>query len=193
MYRPKNSPPKEATITAAEIMTREVKTIPPGATLREAAQLLYLHGIGGAPVVVPETGVMVGILSESDLLNTAKKRAALPHVAAFGLFLPPEDALRRIYEDGATLLVEEVMSRRIVSVSPDSTLKEVGDILIQQKINRVPVVTDTGELVGIITRHDLLRGVFHLAGADTGADGGSTPAATGVESGDGVGGLPSST
>ena len=149
--------------TAAEVMTEDVKAISADITLREAAQILYLHNIGGAPVTDPETGKLVGIISESDLLNAAKKRAAMPHIAAFGLFLAPEESIQRIYEDGATLLVEEVMTRRVVSIAPDAPLSEVGDLLIKQKINRVPVVDTEGRLVGIITRHDLLRGLFHLS------------------------------
>jgi CBS domain-containing protein len=148
-------------LTAADVMTGNVQTVPADATLREAAQLLHQHDIGGAPVLDPNTGQIVGMLSEADLLNVAKKRAALPHIAAFGLFLAPEESLRRIYEDGATLLVEEVMTRRVISVNLDTPIAEVGDLLLQQKINRVPVLND-GKLVGIVTRHDLLRGVFRL-------------------------------
>lgn len=148
--------------TAAQVMTSGVKTVTTDATLRDAAQVLHDNNIGGAPVIDPETGKMVGIISESDLLNTAKKRAALPHIAAFGLFLAPEESLRRIYEDGAKLLVEEVMTRRVISVSPETSLKEVGDILVRGKINRVPVIDAEDRLLGIITRHDLLRSVFHF-------------------------------
>jgi len=153
------APMKE--MTAADVMVTDVKTIPKDATLREAAQMLHLHNIGGAPVIDPTTGHMVGILSESDLLNAAKKRAALPHIAAFGLFLAPEDTVRRIYEDGATLLVEEIMTRHVITVTPDTPLQEIGDLFVKKKINRVPVVEDI-DVIGIITRHDLLRGLFHL-------------------------------
>lgn len=152
--------------TARDIMTRDVKTIPAEATLREAAELLSLYHISGAPVV-DAAGNVVGILSESDLLSEARKRAALPSIAAFGLFRPVVDALQRIYHDGATLLVEEVMTRKVENIGPETSLHEIGDILARRRINRLPVVDDDGKLLGIITREDLLKAIFHLDEATT--------------------------
>ena len=74
--------------TAGEVMTRDVIVLTPEMTLREAAELLATKAISGAPVV-DEDGKVVGMLSESDLISEAKKRAALPRVAAFGFFMAP--------------------------------------------------------------------------------------------------------
>ena len=124
--------------------------------------MLTIHNISGAPVV-DETGKVLGIISESDLLNAAKKRAAMPHVAAFGVFLAPEETLDRVYKEGMTLLAEEVMSKRIISVPPDISLAEAGNLMLRHKINRVPVLDEaTGDLLGIVTREDILRGMFHI-------------------------------
>jgi CBS domain-containing protein len=147
--------------TAADIMTRDVKTIPAEATLQEVATLLTTHDISGAPVV-DDNGKVIGIISESDLISEAKKRSALPHIAAFGVFLVPEETLERVYHGGATLLAEEVMSRKIVSVSPDTKVQNIATIMVQEKVNRVPVMNEDNELLGIITRHDLLRGLYDL-------------------------------
>src|SRR4051812_33131822 len=103
-----------STKTAADIMTRDVKTVPADATLQEAAALLMTHNISGAPVV-DANGKMVGIVSEADLLSEARRRSALPHIAPFGLFVVPVEALERIYHNGATLLVEEVMTRNVLT------------------------------------------------------------------------------
>jgi CBS domain-containing protein len=147
-----------STQTAADVMTREVKTIPSDATLQDVAALLTAHGISGAPVV-DEEGNMIGIISESDLLSEAKRRAALPHVAPFGLFIVPTEALARIYHHGATLLASEVMTKNVTTVPEDMPISRVADLMVNEKINRVPVVRD-GKLVGILTRHDVLRGLF---------------------------------
>lgn len=151
--------------TAAEIMTREVKTIPAEATLREAAEMLSLFDISGAPVV-DETGKVVGMLSESDLLSEAKKRAALPRLAAFGVFLAPEESLQRIYRDGATLLVREIMTSHVQTISPETSVDEAADILLRRKINRLPVVDDQNRLLGIVTREDILRAIFGISDPD---------------------------
>lgn len=147
--------------TVGEIMTREVKTISPTATLREAAETLALSGFSGAPVVDGD-GCVIGVITESDLMNEAKKRTALPHIGAFGLFLAPEDALRRIYHDGADLLVEEVMTKSVESVTGDASLREVTDLMTKKRINRIPVVDFEGKLVGLVTREDILRALFDL-------------------------------
>lgn len=151
----------ESEKTAANIMTQQVLTIPADATLQEVATLLTTHNISGAPVV-DDSGRIIGIISESDLISEAKKRSALPHVAAFGVFMVPEDALARIYHGGATLLAEEVMSKRVLSVTPETPIHNVAILLMEEKVNRVPVIDQDGDLVGIITRHDLLRGLFNL-------------------------------
>lgn len=147
--------------TARDIMTSDVKTIPADATLQQAAELLAHHQISGAPVV-DAAGAVVGMLSESDLLSEARKRAALPSIAAFGLFRPVVDALQRIYHDGASLLVEEVMTRKVETVAPETSLHEIGEILARRRINRLPVVDSDGKLLGIVTREDLLKSIFHL-------------------------------
>lgn len=147
--------------TASEIMQTEVRTLSTEATLREAAELLGLWNVSGAPVV-DEQGALVGVVSESDLLSEARKRAAIPRTAAFGVFLPVEDALRRIYHEGATLLVGEVMSTKLATASPDTPLDELGRMLVNRRINRIPVVDDAEKLVGIVTREDVLKALFGL-------------------------------
>lgn len=148
-------------VTAQQVMSTNVKTVPTDAILRAAARLLH-DNIGGAPVIDPVTGRRVGIISESDLLNTVKTQAALPHIGFVRPVLASEESLKRIYEDGAKLLVEEVMTRRVTSVTPGTPIRKVGDILVREKINRVPVVDAEQRLVGIITRHDLLRTLFRF-------------------------------
>lgn len=152
---------KHESTTAGDIMMRDVKTIPHDATLRDAAALLTTYNISGAPVV-DDDGKIVGIVSESDLLNEARKQAGLPHIAAFGVFFAPEDSLKRIYHGGASLLAEEVMSKKVITVTEDTSVKELGDLMLRRKINRIPVVSEEGTLVGIVTREDVLRSIFDL-------------------------------
>jgi len=147
--------------TASEIMHTEVRTLAPETTLREAAELLGIWQVSGAPVV-DSNGKLVGVVSESDMLSEARKRAALPRTAAFGVFLPVEDALKRIYHDGATLLVGEVMSTNVVTATPATSVEELGRTLVQRRINRIPVVDDNGQLAGIVTREDVLKALFGL-------------------------------
>ena len=148
--------------TLAEIMTRDVVTVSDEATLREAAAILTERQISGAPVVNSE-GALVGILSESDLLNEVKKREALPRVTAFGLFIAPEATVRRLYHEGADLAVRTVMTTSVISASEEMSVQEASRLLLNKKINRLPVVNTEGALVGIVTREDILKAVFALS------------------------------
>jgi CBS domain-containing protein len=147
--------------TVADVMTRDVMTVPAEATLREVATLLTTKNVSGAPVV-DENGKMVGIISESDLLSEARKRSGLPQMAAFGVFILPQETLERIYQNGATLIASDVMTKKIITVPPEMPIAQVGDLMVKSKINRIPVVNDADELVGIITREDVLQSLFGL-------------------------------
>jgi CBS domain-containing protein len=149
------------TKTAGEVMTREVKTLAPEMTLREAAELLAHHSISGAPVVDGE-GHVVGMLSESDLISEAKKKAALPRVAAFGLFLAPIESLEHIYHEGELLLVSEIMRKPVRTALESESMATLGDIMLKNKVNRIPIVSPEGVLVGLVSRADVMRAIFHL-------------------------------
>ena len=142
-------------LTARDVMTKDVVTIPETASLREAAHILVEHRISGAPVV-DESGNVVGMLSEADILDEKKREAALPRVALFGVSIVPEDSLRRAYEEGMSLQVKDVMTKRVISVEEDTPLKEIARLMVRHKVNRFPVVKER-KLVGIVARDDILR------------------------------------
>lgn len=147
--------------TISQLMTRDVVELTPETTVREAAALLTEHQVSGAPVVDAD-GRVLGIVSESDLLSEARRRAALPRSAAFGLFLVSEETLLRLYHAGADLPVREVMSSRLISVTESTPATEAARLLVNEGVNRLPVLDADGKLVGIVTRADLLKAVFSL-------------------------------
>jgi CBS domain-containing protein len=155
---------KTETVTVGDIMIRDVTTIPHDATLRDVAALLTAKNISGAPVV-DDAGKMVGIISESDLLSEARRRAGLPHMAAFGVFVLHQETLERIYHNGATLLASEVMTKNVVTVTANLSISKAGDLMVKSKVNRVPVVDDDENLIGIVTREDVLKALFHVGEA----------------------------
>jgi len=139
-------------------MTCDVKTVPAGATLREVAEILISHNISGAPVVDDE-GRLVGIISESDLLDERKRQSAIPRMALFGLFIVPEKLLKEAYQEGQTLHVRDVMSRNVLTATEDTPLEHLADLMVRRRINRIPIVRE-GDLIGIVTREDVLRGLW---------------------------------
>ena len=117
--------------TAKDIMTTKVVTVKPSTSIEDAACLLVRRKISGVPVVDEKDKTkVVGILTEADLL-------AAPSGAK---------------------TVADVMKKRVVSVSPDTSVDEIAEILVKKKIKRVPVI-DAGKLVGIVSRIDVLRAI----------------------------------
>ncbi|MEU7692586.1 CBS domain-containing protein [Microbispora hainanensis] len=131
-----------------EIMTTPVVTVPRTWTIKQAVRLLYEKDITAAPVV-DENGRMVGIVSEMDLLRGeygANPRAFLRPEA------PPTSR--------PPALVEEVMTPHVRTVAEDADTMEVVELMITTGVKSVPVVHD-GELVGIVSRRDLMGLLAH--------------------------------
>lgn len=111
-------------VTAGQVMSTPVITVVPRTPIREIADALTRHRISAVPVV-DDAGVVLGVVSEYDLL--AKSGA----VAA------------------------EVMSTAVISVSADTSIADVRQLLVERRIRRVPVLA-AGRLVGIVSRGDVV-------------------------------------
>ncbi|HEV2438550.1 MAG TPA: CBS domain-containing protein [bacterium] len=140
---------------ARELMSTPVVTIRRGASLKELAELMVAHSISGVPVV-DRDGVLLGVVSESDVMQkiegaiAAETDAVLPRlltVLATALDGSPKAAARS---------VADLMTTRVVSAGPDATVQELVHLMITYFVNRVPIV-ETGRVVGIVTRADILR------------------------------------
>ncbi|MTI95705.1 MAG: CBS domain-containing protein [Firmicutes bacterium] len=144
----------------ADVMTREVITISPEQTLEEAARMLVETGVSGIPVVEDEK--VVGMLSERDLLEARSEPRPPRYLELLGgiIYLDSTREFSRQLEKMTATSVAQLMSRDVVSLSPDNSLDEAAKIIIDRGINRVPVVDGEKKLVGIITRTDVLRGIM---------------------------------
>ena len=145
-------------------MTKPVLTVAPETTVKDAAALLAEKNISGLPVVDGQK--VIGIFSEADVLRslkTTKKdmRLIYPSVSSLGIAFQEEVTQREIleaYEEIGNMPVRDVMSKNVVTVSPELTVNEAIVKMVQRGINRLPVV-DKNSLVGIITRADVIRGL----------------------------------
>lgn len=143
----------------ADIMTQPVISLHPSARVGEAIQVMLDHRISGVPVV-NESGQLVGIVSEGDLLRrvetgTEKRR---PRWLEF-LSSPGRLATEYVHTHGR--LVDEIMTRDVVSTAESSPIDEVVDLMERRRIKRVPVVRE-GKVVGIVTRANLMQAVATL-------------------------------
>jgi CBS domain-containing protein len=145
---------------AFEIMTLGVVTVRPEASLREAVSLMLEYGISGLPVV-DGLGRLVGIVTEGDFLHRAETGTERHRPRWLELILGP-GRLANEYVRSHARRVEDIMTREVVTVSRDTPLEEVVNILEHRRIKRVPV-TKNDKLVGIISRANLVQALARLA------------------------------
>jgi CBS-domain-containing membrane protein len=148
---------------ALDVMTREVVSIAPDASVLEAVRLMLQHRISGLPVV-DAAGKLQGILTEGDFLRrtetgTARKRSR------FVEFLLGPGRLAQDYAHASGRKVGEVMTPDVYTVTEDAPLEQVVHLMERHRIKRLPVVRD-GKVIGIITRANLMRAVANFALAE---------------------------
>jgi len=139
---------------AADVMVSNVITVGVDATIAEVADTLLRHHISGVPVV-GEKGELVGIVSEGDLLRRPET-GTLRRPSWWLAFLSSERAFAAEYIKSHSRKVANVMTRRVISATPDTSLGEIAAMLERNRIKRVPVL-DGGKLVGIVTRANVLQ------------------------------------
>ena len=135
---------KEGFVT--DIMMGSPVTLKPEDTLDLANDIISLGRIRHIPVV--DAGRLVGLLSERDLMG-----AAASHV--FRLKQKSKSALLK------SVLIRDVMKKRVVTVSPETSIKDAAHLMADKKIGCVPVVIN-GAIVGLVTTTDILRYVERL-------------------------------
>ena len=152
-------------ITAADIMTKDVKTVRPDASVAEVARLLTESGISAVPVCNAE-GEVLGMLSEGDLLSPvgqehATRRAWWLNLLAEGTELAPS-FLECISVENQR--AHALMVGPPITASPDATVPELADLLVRHRIKRLPILQN-GKLVGIVSRADLVRAMVRTPDA----------------------------
>ena len=142
-------------LCARDIMTRDVVTARKGTSIEEAMRLMAKHEVSGLPVVDTE-GCLVGIVSESDVLLKGLYAPTDLHANPPGLFAPQPDGVDEAYRRAQSVCVEEAMTRRVVAFMENSLVVDIARAMIEQAINRVPIV-DGCKILGIVSRRDVIR------------------------------------
>lgn len=144
---------------AADIMSSRVVTIAEGATVNEAAELMLKHRISGLPVV-DCSGKLVGIISEGDLLRRVEVGTERTQ-PWWRELLRSRRRLAAQYVKSHAHTVRDIMTRNVITAAPDTPISEIARLLETQTIKRVPI-TDGDELVGIVSRANVIQGVAGL-------------------------------
>jgi len=148
-------------LLAKDIMTKKVITINKDASIEELSELLIDNNISGAPVVDNE-GEVVGIATEGDIIV---KDANLHFPRYFKLldsiiYLESLTEFKNNLKKHFAIKVSEIMTSEIVSCTAQTTIDDVANMMVENKINRIPVLTEDKKLEGIITRADIVRSMI---------------------------------
>ena len=144
-------------LKAKDIMTKDVITVSPEAEIVYATKLLLENRINGVPVT-NETGKLVGILCQSDLIAQQKK-LPVPSFFSFldGLItLTSMKHFEKEVQKIAAITVAQAMTPNPVTVRPDTDIEAVAALMVDNNFHTIPVV-DEGELVGIVGKEDILK------------------------------------
>lgn len=140
-----------------DIMVKKVITIQKDASVEELSELLVKNRISGVPVIDSD-GKLVGIATEGDLII---KDSDLHFPRYFKLldsiiYLESLNKFKKSLKKFLGTKVEDVMTAEIKTVKEETPVGEAANIMIKYNINRVPVLDSKDELVGIVTRADIV-------------------------------------
>jgi CBS domain-containing protein len=148
-----------------EIMTKNLIKLTPEMEIREALKLLVENNIAGAPVTVGSK--LVGIVTMRDILryldSEYKKQGWVLVPTPFEIIeIPraqelPYEKITEIYDRIGGIKVSDILQKKIYTIGPEDTIEDAIQLLVRWKINRLPVIDKNGDLVGIVTRSDLLK------------------------------------
>lgn len=143
-----------------DIMSKEVISLKPDTTVKEALKSLFQLRISGLPVIENER--LVGMFTEKDILQYI-----LPsYIEKIGSFVYTEESkvIKRKLMELATLKVADLMRKEVVTVEENASIDEVARIMLTQKIRRIPVLNKDGKVVGIIAREDIVKALIKSVG-----------------------------
>jgi CBS domain-containing protein len=141
---------------ARDVMVAPVITVKPSTTVKEVAELFLEKRISAAPVIDSQEK-LVGIVSEGDLLHRVEAGTERHRSWWLEGFIG-NDTLATEYVKAHGRKVSDVMTRKVITASPQTPLHEVATLMEKNAIKRVPIL-ENGQLVGIVSRANLIQAV----------------------------------
>ncbi len=140
-----------------DFMKKDVVSVKKGENIKNVFKVMDKHGILGLPVVSEDKGV-IGVVTETDLLahfTTLETPLAISILGSL-IYVDPQKWSDNL-KDQCAELVEDVMSPKVYTIIEDQTLQEAIELMAKKEVSRLPVVNKKGELVGIISRKDIVH------------------------------------
>jgi len=147
-----------ADLTAKEVMNKKVITIKKDASIEELSELLINNKISGVPVL-DENSSLAGIVSEADIIvqNSDLHFPRYFKLLDAIIYLESLNKFKRSLQKHLATKVEDIMTVKVKTVGEDTPINEIADIMLDNRVNRLPVMDKNDKLVGIITRADIVK------------------------------------
>jgi CBS-domain-containing membrane protein len=144
-------------LTAGDVMTKDVITVTKDISIRALAELFARHRISSAPVV-DDSGELIGIVTESDLIEQDKSLHIPTVISLFDwvIYLESNKKFEKELKKMTGQTVGDIYTREVEAATPATPVSELADIMSTRKIHAVPVV-EGHKVVGIVARIDLIR------------------------------------
>ena len=131
-----------------EHMSSPALTISPETSFQDALKLMHERKIRRLPIV-DRDGVLVGLVSERDLLHAAPSPATSLSIWELNYLL-------------WRLQVKDLMTKNVLTVTPDTPLQDAASVMIEKKIGGLPVVDEEKRVIGIITETDIFKALVEI-------------------------------
>lgn len=154
-------------LTVRAVMRREVPIAAPDTSIAELARLMVEHRVPGVPVI--ENGELVGIVTEADLIqreaniDAPSTFAFLDAIIEVDAGAPFDEELRRVLATSA----QQLMTSPVISIRDVGTVSELATLMLQHRINPVPVVDENRQIVGLATRTGIVELIARLESTDS--------------------------
>jgi len=139
-------------VKAEDIMTKQVIAVTPDTLLTETARKMASANISGVPVIDTDQTV-VGIISEKDFLKKMAAETSGSFMGVIAQCLANRGCLAMPIRGKSA---KDIMTSPVITATPEATISELSKKLADNRINRIPVVTKQGGLVGIVSRGDIV-------------------------------------
>lgn len=140
-----------------DIMQTDVITTGPEATIKEIAKILVENKISGV-FVVDASEKLLGVVSEGDLLHKETNPRPPGALGLLGAIIyyrgikQYESDFRKLI----ALTASEIMTSKLIKISPDDKIEDAASLMVNEQIKRLPVM-ENDKLIGIVTRHDIIK------------------------------------
>ncbi len=154
--------PEDKKKRVGDVMSTEVITVQPTTSVNKIAHLMSDNDISGLPVV-DDNNEVVGVITELDLIvrNARFKMPTYFVILDSIIYLERPGHFRERLQHMLGTTAEEIMSKPPKIVTPNSTIEDLASLMIDRRMNPLPVVDEENKLIGIVSRSDIIRMMAH--------------------------------